>query len=302
MESAIAGLFKEDTPLEWSPEAKTLFEKEFGVADPASFKTEYNSLRERHELIAKENETLSALKRDLEGMTPAMLRAIELYREGKDPLEYLRSLPDGVFHNKPAAELTDRQLLDTYAKGKVTADQWEKLSDPDTDPEVADAIKEKIAHYRDIAAEKHEAARQATHQDLTRAEEARKQAFESFRNGVANTIAFAKSDRFAKAFIDKGHVEEMSQPGVFLSRFLEADGVTPKPQALALVLKAERFEEAVKAAEKVGFKRGYEDGVLESSSKLPTGPSARRGAATPPPTPTNQPTKSVLDEIEQGVR
>lgn len=303
LEKAVSGLFQEDKPIEWSEDAKKAFAAEFGVEDPASFKTEYQSLKERHEIVAKENEALSALKRDIESMTPAMLRAIELFREGKDPLEYLKSLPDGVFHNKPAAELTDRQLLDTYAKGKVTPEQWDKLNDPDTDPEVADAIKEKIAHYRDIAAEKHEAARQSTAQDLSKAEEARKQAFESFRSGVANTIAFAKNDRFAKAFVDKGHVDEMSQPGVFLSRFLESDGVTPKPQALALVLKAERFEEAVKAAEKVGYKRGYESGVLEGNSKLPTAPSARRGVVTPPsPEQTKQsPAEATLDMIERGI-
>lgn len=289
------------TPAQWSEEAKALFKQEFGADDPGAFKTEYSALREQFELIRTEKETLSALKADLDRLSPAMLRAIELGREGKDPVSYLRSLPDGVFHNKPAAELSDRQLIDTYAKGKITDDQWSKLNDPDTDSEVVEVIKEKISHYRDICADKHETERGRVTSELQSAQQQQAQAFEQFQKGVASTLSHAKNDPFAKAFVDKGHADEMSQPGKFLSRFLESDGVTPKPEALTMILKAERFDRAVQVAKESAYRKGKEDGVLEATSKQPSTPQARRDAATPPQQHQRSADASVLDSIERGI-
>lgn len=288
-------------PTQWSDEARALFKQEFGADDPGTFKTEYSALREQFELIRTEKETLSALKADLDRLSPAMLRAIELGREGKDPVGYLRSLPDGVFHNKPAAELTDRQLIDTYAKGKITDDQWSKLNDPDTDSEVVEVIKEKISHYRDICADKHETERGRVTSELQSAQQAQAQAFEQFQKGVASTLSHAKNDPFAKAFVDKGHADEMSQPGKFLSRFLESDGVTPKPEALTMILKAERFDRAVQVAKESAYRKGKEDGVLEATSKQPSTPQARRDAATPPQQHQRSADATVLDSIERGI-
>jgi hypothetical protein len=288
-------------PVSWSDEAKAIFKQEFGVDDPGAFKNEYSTLREQHELIKKEKDSLSALKADLDNLSPAMLRAIELTREGKDPIGYLRSLPDGVFQNKPANELTDRQLIDTYAKGKVTDDQWEKLSDPDTDPDVVDAIKDKISHYRDICVDKHEAERGRIASEVQSAQQQQHQAFEQFQKGVAQTLSHAKNDPFAKAFVDKGHADEMSQPGKFLSRFLESDGVTPKPEALTMILKAERFDRAVQVAKESAYRKGKEDGVLEATSKQPSTPQARRDAAAPPQQHQRSADTTVLDSIERGI-
>lgn len=295
MESASAA------PTPWSDEARALFKQEFGADDPGVFKTEYSAMREQLELIRTEKETLSALKADLDRLSPAMLRAIELGREGKDPVSYLRSLPDGVFHNKPAAELTDRQLIDTYAKGKISEDQWSKLNDPDTDPEVVGAIKEKISHYRDICEDKHETERGRVTSELQSAQAQQAQAFEQFQKGVASTLSYAKNDPFAKAFVDKGHVDEMSQPGKFLSRFLESDGVTPKPEALTMILKAERFDRAVQVARESAYRKGKEDGVLEATSKQPSTPQARRDAAPPPQQHQRSADATVLDSIERGI-
>lgn len=281
--AAIAAL---DTPaageVAWTDEAKQTFAKYFGADDPATFKKEFTTLREQYELVNQEREALTALKKDIESLTPAMLRAIELQREGKDPVAYLKSLPDGVIHNKPASELTDRQLIETYAKGKVSDEQWEKLNDPDTDSEVVEAIKEKIAMYRDIAVEKHEAERGRISQEYEAGIKAQQQAFEQYQKGVASAIAHAKNDPFAKAFVNKGHVDEFQKPGAFLSRFLESDGVTPKPEALAMVIKAERFDAAVKASKTAGYKKGYEDGLAEDTSARPATPSARRAVAEQP--------------------
>ncbi|TXH53066.1 MAG: hypothetical protein E6Q97_14050, partial [Desulfurellales bacterium] len=74
----------------WTDEAKQTFAKYFGADDPAAFKREFTTLREQYELVNQEREALTALKKDIESLTPAMLRAIELQRDGKDPVAYLK--------------------------------------------------------------------------------------------------------------------------------------------------------------------------------------------------------------------
>ena len=286
-------------PVTWTDEARALFKGTFEAEDPIAFRDQWKTEREQYGMLKAEYDKVAGLKADMETLTPAMLRALELHKEGKDPLAYIKSLPDAVFQNKPSSELSDEYLCNTYAQGK-TESAFATLKNPDSSEEAIEAAKDVIAHYRSIGESKHDAALNQTKADYQAQQQQQAVAYEQFQKGTAVALSNVKGSPL-KAFVDPAQVEEFSQPGKFLGRFLESDGVTPKPDAFIKVIKGERFDEAVKAARTLGYKQGKEEGILEATSKLPAQPGIRREVVQAPSTQTTTSQyDQTLDKIQSA--
>lgn len=298
MLAEMAGTPAAATP--WTDEAKALFKGTFEAEDPIAFRDQYRTEREQYSLLKQENEKLVGYKNDFESLSPAMLKAIELQKAGKDPLAYLKTVPDAVFQNKPSAELSDEYLCTTYAQGK-TDSAFNTLKDPDATPEQIQAAKDVIGHYRSIGADKHDQALAQIKSEYQAQQQQQAVAYEQFQKGTAVALSNVKGSP-QRVYVDQARIEEFTKPGVFLSGFLEADGVTPKPDAFIKVIKGERFDEAVAAARDLGYKQGKQDGIAEGTSQLPTQPGARREV---PPAPNQQTKQSAneetLDRIQASI-
>ncbi len=259
---------------EWSEDAKALFKSVYGADDPVAYKGEIDKRIAEADLYKKQYEEVAPLKERIEKMPPAVARALSLALEGKtdEAQEYLKGLPKIAIEGKEAKALTDRQLIDTYLPGKITAEQWDAMNDPETDEDVVDALKMRASILRETAAERHDQERTKLAEELASREASKKQAFELYQSGVAEAVAHVKNSPL-RLFADDNFVNEMSN-GSFVYRFVKEDGVTPTPQAATLLLKALHFDNAVKDAEERGFERGQSKALQEATSRQRSVPRA----------------------------
>lgn len=255
----------------WNDEAKGLLKATFGVEDPDHIKTQLTQA----ELMAKELEELKPIKSAIEGLSPVARRVVELALAGRatEAQEYLKSAPAVVIENKKAEELTDRQLVDTYLPGKITAEQWEMLNDPEADSEMVDALKERVKILRDAAADRHEMTAEQARLSYENEVKSRNEIAAEVNRSVAETIAKAKESPL-RAFVDQGAVTEIST-GAFIRKYVTEKGALT-PEAATLHLKALHFDHAVKFADARGYQRGREAALLEAASRQPSVPSTAR--------------------------
>lgn len=258
--------------VEWTPEAKDLFKKSFGVEDPKEFKTTYEQKLAEADLYKKKYEEVAPIQDRLTNLPPAMHRALQLALDGdtKAAQEYIKSLPTIALENKEAKDLPVRSLIDTYLPGKVKPEQWDLLNDPEADEDVVDAIKQRVGILGETASEMHEKTRNEAINQWQQAETAKKQAFEQFQQGVAASIANAKAST-VRVFVDENIVKKV-QDGSFIFDYVKEDGVTPTPHALTQHLKALHYDNAVKAAEARGYERGTQEAILKATSRQPSMP------------------------------
>ncbi len=191
--TSIVGDDKPALDIQWTDEAKNLFKQTYGVEDPLAFKKEIDTKLAESQLYKQKYDEAAPVLGQLEKLPPTMYRALQLALEGKveDAQDYLKTLPKVALENKESKDLEDRTLIDTYLPGKIKPEQWEMLNDPEADEDTIDAIESRIAILRDTAAELHDKKRNEITAQVQQQEHMRKQAFEDYQKGVADSIAVA---------------------------------------------------------------------------------------------------------------
>lgn len=298
-EKALLGI-EDEAPASWSDEEKAKFKAHFGHEDPDGFKSEYAKLREEHATYSKENQGLKATTDRLAKLDPHVARALELEMEEKGAgQKYLRGLPDVDMLAKDAKKIGDKQLLSTYVPDHgITEEQWGLLNDENADPDEVDALKRRINFLRANGEDLHKKAQGSLAQERE-AQEARQREFSTkYNEAVAAAIAKAKNGPL-KSFITAAHEDEI-RTGKFVGRFVQEDGISPKPELLEILLKAEKYDTLKKLAEK-NYSKGKGDGTHEAMNRLPATPKQGR-TAPPPATKPKQPLAEQLDDFEMGIR
>lgn len=301
-EKALLGI--EDTPVNtstWDDTHKKLFKDVTGHEDPDTFKGEYAKLREEHGVYSKENVELKAFRDRFGKLDARAQRALELELSEKGAgQKYLRSLPDIDLLDKDAKKIGDRQILDMHLPDHgITDEQWVLLKDPEADAGEVDALKRRIGFLRANAEDIHKKAQGSLAEEREAETRARQEASDRYNNAVAATVAHTKNSPM-KAFLTDAHVEEVRQ-GRFISRFFHEDGISPKPELLDIILKADKYDSMKEAARKAYYSKGRSDGAQEIMAGLPATP--KNGRAAPQPQQTKaDPNSKVLDDIERGIR
>ena len=298
-DKALLGI-EDAAPTLWSDEDKAKFKAHFGSEDPDAFKNEFTKLREEHANFAKENVGLKATTDRLAKLDPHVARAMEMELDEKGSgQKYLKSLPDVDLLNKDAKKISDKALLNTYVPDHgITEEQWAILNDENADPDEAAALKRRIGFLRANGEDMHKKAQGALAEERE-AEQARQREFSNkYNEAVAAAIAHAKNSPL-KAFITAAHEDEI-RTGKFVGRFVQEDGISPKPELLEILLKAEKYDTLKKLAEK-NYNRGKGDGAHETMTGLPSAPKQGRSAPKATSTKTD-PYVSTLDDIEKGIR
>lgn len=264
--------------VEWTPEFKEAFKSRFGTEDPSELESRLTAA----ELVKAELDKVTPIVAGLNSMPPALQKAYAMVMEGKvdEAQAFLRDIPDTIFSNKEASKIPDQKLIDTYFPGKIKAEHWNMLKDPEADPDMVDALKSRIEVLKEAAVDKHEAQRTDIIKTKEQQAAAQTAAYEQYKEATAKTISLAKSSPLGK-LLDQGTVEQITS-GQHLQRFVQQDGVTPTPEAATLLLYAVHGEKLMKAAETRGYNRGKMEATLETTSRQPGIPVSQRTAGDAP--------------------
>ena len=273
---------------EWTPEAKELFKAQFGVDDPVAYKADLDKRLTEAELLKSEYDQIAPVVQAMNKLNPALQKAFALALEGKptDAQEYLRSLPEAVVQGKAAKDVPKEKLVDMYFPGKLSDEDREALTDPDTDPDVKAAIKARVDHWAKAAGEIHDSKLEEIKNEQAAQKEAQKAQFEAYKQATATAISEARNSKLG-ALLDPAATEAL-QTGAFMKAFVEDDGVTPTKDAGTRYLWAVHGEKLMKAAETRGYKRGKMEGSLESTSRMPEVGAGKRAAGDTPKGPQTE--------------
>ena len=273
---------------EWTPEAKELFKAQFGVDDPVAYKADLDKRLTEAELLKSEYDQIAPVVQAMNKLNPALQKAFALALEGKptDAQEYLRSLPEAVVQGKAAKDVPKEKLVDMYFPGKLSDEDREALTDPDTDPDVKAAIKARVDHWAKAAGEIHDSKLEEIKNEQVAQKEAQKAQFEAYKQATATAISEARNSKLG-ALLDPAATEAL-QTGAFMKAFVEDDGVTPTKDAGTRYLWAVHGEKLMKAAETRGYKRGKMEGSLESTSRMPEVGAGKRAAGDTPKGPPTE--------------
>ena len=265
----------------WTPEAVAAFKATFGVEDPSAYKADFEKRIQEADLLRQEYEAVKPLAETINSLPPAVLEPLTLIMQGKvkEAKAYMASTPGVVLANKTAEQCSDRELIDAYLPGKVSADKWDMLEDPEADADVKDALTEKVKILREAAEEKHSRTLENIKSKQEAEKTAREQAAVNYRANVAATLTTLNSTPL-KSLATKDFTEAISS-GQYISRYVNQDG-SPTPEAATLHLKALNFDKAVEAAYARGLKQGQQGGLLESTSRQPSVPATQRRTSGDP--------------------
>ncbi len=250
--ASAVGLKKQAPPKVTAP-VKEWFEKN-GYGDPAaiieelpSLRKEAEQLREKAKLADERLDTLDKLDLDLRN-------AIRLASEGKDWKQVL-GRPSLDFSIE-ADKHDPKTLIDTYAPGKVSAEDWEEYADEDGDPKVkrfVDATLEaaKVKYDKDRS----EATSLIEGMDRQAKERQQKYdtSYEASLNHVFSAIPGSKGHKaeFEKAFRDIGKM------------FIGDDGATVRPEAILNAWRIKNFDALLAAAERKAEQRARDVGAID---------------------------------------
>lgn len=279
----------EAAPVTWNPESLNAFKGVFGAEDPVAYKADIEAKLTAAELLKAEHDKVTPIVQAINGLPPAFQKALSLATEGKlaEAQQYLRELPSGVFQNKASKDIPQQDLVEQRFPGKIKPEQWAMLKDPEADPDMVDALKTRINILHESAAELHDKELEGIVKTQAQVEAENKARYEKYQAATASTISLAKNSPFAKV-LDQGTIDRITT-GQFLADFVEADGVTPKPEAATLYLWAKHGQKAVVAAETRGYNRGKSEGLQQATQRQPSlPPSQNRSTGDTPANPTDE--------------
>lgn len=275
-----AALPTDGAPATITPEIAAAFKSHFGTEDPAEVQSRLTAA----ELLKTEYDQAVPTLTALNSMPPALQNAFALAMEGKidEAQSFLQNLPGTVLSNKDAASIPKEKLIDAYFPGKLSEEDREALKDPDTDPDIKDAIKARMDHWHKAAKEMHESALTEQRTQQQKQAEGQKAAFENYKKATADSLTAAKQSPLG-ALVDPA-VTNAITTGAYMKAFVQEDGVTPTKDAATRYLWAIHGEKLMKVADARGFKRGQMEGKLDATSRQPSVPASQRSAGD---TPTN---------------
>lgn len=303
LRQALEGLGSPNELPTWDDNARSSFEKTFGEKDPFAYLESRKQREAEYDIYKKDAEDARALKAGLERISPATQRALQLEMEGKDSIAYLRSLPDAVLQNKPAADLKDEALINTYKPGMVSPEEWEAKRTGEYDELGIDqkTLEYKIKSLRQMAEVDHENKRSELLSEVNKTEQGRQQYMENQTKAYAAAIAHAQSDPITRVFASDPRVLDQFRSGELEKGLLTLDdGITPSPNKLTTLLKAQQFDKAMKLKEEIGYERGLQVGRQEGTSRMPN-PSSGTRSNQAQPVSTGRQDVDFLDGIQAAI-
>lgn len=282
----------------WDDNSKNLFKEFFGHEDPVAYKEKVDTELEAYNLAKPEIEQARALKSVIDSLPAAMQEAISLYRDGKDWSGYLASLPKEVVADRPVKEIPKLDLVDRYFKGKVTQEQRDKLSDPDIDPAIKDAINAVIDTLYPTAVDMYNADLEKPKVAARQRQEQIRAAEENHEKSVAINVATAKKSLIGP-LVDQSAIDRFKSNELVRDFLFKSDGVTYNDDLFEKIMFANdrtAVYERLKTSPAVA--RG--EGMAAATDRLPSGTTATGRATAPAKTEEIPADQRILQRIMRG--
>ena len=267
---ALTGMGQE--PAKWSDDSLKLFESTFGVNDPAAFKKEVEDVRGRVAVLETseaESIKLRMLLENIERDHPVLAQAIMEASEGRDPMAYVDSIPERKLIGKEAKDISTEVLVNTYLRDKFSDAEREAMRTGNADDlgvEI-DALKAKYDMFRSVAEHMHN-ERAGAHKSRIATREAQQKAYrEKYEASLNESIAVASRDPLVRSFLTKETIAA-AKKGSFVEGAIYQEDGTLTPQAIALIVKGQRYDADIKRVFDAGKKASGQKAMLEETHRM----------------------------------
>lgn len=291
-------------PVEWTEDAKKAFEATYGQADPIAFKQQYESINAELAVLrqkSEQNEGATRLLDTIEQKHPALAAALAQAAEGKDPFEYLSSLPNPSVLGRPSKDLPDHFLLETYQKERFSADEIAALKSGDYSdlPISKEDLQAKAKAMLPVAQYMHDERNQKHVASLQQQEQQARQVREAVEKSITEAIAQANNDPAVRRHIDKDLIEKVRK-GTFLNGVIFNEDGTWGKSAVSTFIKGTRYDQDIKRAYEAGLNSAKQRSLIEETARMPERFTSATGGSPhqqPKPAPSNNGTFIGIEDF-----
>lgn len=257
----------------WSDEAKKAFQATYGQDDPIAFKQKFDTINAEAEVLrqkAEQGEGATRLLDSIEQRYPALAAALAEAAKGKDPFEYLSSMPNPSVLGKAAKDLPDHFLLQTYKGDRFTPQEINALKTGDySDLDVSkEDLQIKVKHYLPIAQDVHDERNQKHMASLQQQEQQARQQREAIDKSVTDALSAANNDPAVRRHIDRDFIEKLRKGSVLHGTIFNEDGTWSK-SAPAILIKGTRYDADIKRAYEAGLNSAKQRSLIEETARMP---------------------------------
>ena len=276
----------------WNDDAKKVFEATYGQADPIAFKQKYDTINAEVEVLrqkAEQGEGATRLLDQLEQQHPALAAAIAEAAKGKDPFEYLSSMPNPSVLGKASKDLPEAFLLQTYKSDRFSADELNAIRTGDySELSVSkEDLQAKVKHYLPMAQDMHDERNQKHLASMQQQEQQAKQQREAVDKSITEALATANNDPAVRRHIDRDFIEKLRKGSVLHGTIFNEDGTWSK-SAPSILIKGTRYDVDIKRAYEAGLQSAKQRSLQEETMRMPSRFAPNSGGNASPVAPQRQ--------------
>lgn len=291
LEAYVKGGAPVETPL--TDDTKAFLKTELGIEDHVAFKKQRAIEQEEVGVLKQAKARLDAIEQNLGKLPVELEEAITDYLAGKDadPVARIKGL--GVSVTTPSKDVEPTALVDTYFKGKFSAEQMEELREGTAAPELKDVFDK----YHELATGKHDergAKQVARSQEL---QQQHKVGQERLEHSALASVAYLKEDKALAAMVDPKMIDDFVSGKLVQQMLFNPDG-TYKPEALKRLVTPDIHDTLVKRMREGAFSNGKTEGEAKAHAERPQGP-AGGNAKRVPPSQEKSPEQTVAEQVRQ---
>lgn len=291
LEQYIKGSAAQATAL--TDDTKAFLKAELGIEDPAAYKKQRAIEQEEMGVLKQAKAQLDAIQQNLGKLPVELEEIITDYLSGKDadPVARIKGL--GVSVTTPSKDVEPTALVDTYYKGKFSAEQMEELRDGTAAPELKDVFDK----YHELATGKHD---ERGAKQVSRSQELQQQhraTEERMEHSALASVAHLREDKALAAMVDPKMIDDFVTGKLVQQKLFNPDG-TYKPEALKRLVIPEIHDTLVKKVREGAFNNGKTEGEARAHAERPQGP-AGGNAKRVPPSQEPTPEQTVAAQVRQ---
>lgn len=257
----------------WSDDAKKAFQATYGQDDPIAFKQKFDTINAEVEVLrqkAEQGEGATRLLDSIEQRYPAIAAALAEAAKGKDPFEYLNSIPNPSVLGKAAKDLPEAFLLETYQAERFSQEELKALKTGDySDLAISkEDLQAKAKSFLSVAQYQHDERNQKHMASLQQQEQQARVQREAIDKSVTDALAAANSDPAVRRHIDRDFIEKLRKGSVLHGTIFNEDGTWSK-SAPAILIKGTRYDSDIKRAYEAGLGAAKQRSIIEETARMP---------------------------------
>jgi len=208
-----------------------------------------------------------------EGMDPDLWEAVNAYAQGKDWRSTLAT--PTVDFSKDAAAIDVKTLVDAFAPGKITAEDWQEYNDPEGDQNVKRLVNSVIETSKSAFTNTKQQKQQSAQQEVQK----QQQRVQEFNTSLVNAKQALETEYSNIDPRAVSEIEDAFTSNKFLSLFFEENG-TLKKDAFVNYAMAKHGKNLVAQFEAAAMRKAQNTVTQDILERTPETPRDNRGSAS----------------------